>query len=174
MDELLVEFKSESKDLISELMTILEDLEDDPGKVKDLENYGQIVDRIMGGAKSLAMAVDDSETLNRIGTYAELCKAVGYKGSQIEGNEEFANIVIALLLDATEMLEQMVVTLGTDQQKDIKQHLNQTFLDRLTWVSDQFAEGTRASVAIQGKGEKVPEAQKQVQLDDLLAQLGLT
>merc|ERR1711976_794029 len=128
MDELLVEFKSESKDLISELMTILEDLEDDPGKVKDLENYGQIVDRIMGGAKSLAMAVDDSETLNRIRTYAELCKAVGYKGSQIEGNEEFANIVIALLLDATEMLEQMVVTLGTDQQKDIKQHLNQTFL----------------------------------------------
>lgn len=167
MDELLEDFKLETKDLTQDLIEILEEIEGDFSLVKRLEEYGQVVDRIMGGAKSIAIALDDSTYMDNIGNYAEVCKAVGYKGSQIEENEHFYNIVVALLLDATEMLMEFLENLGTDKEKDIKAILNKTFLERLKWVSSQFDKNTRSSVAIAGGKAS------QGQIDDLLKNFGL-
>ena len=170
MDEILEDFKAESKSLIKDLLEILEDIEGDYSKKQKLEEFGQLVDRIMGGAQSVAMGYDAEHQIHRISKYAELCKLVGYKASQIEKNEQFYNIVIALLLDAVEMLDELVTKLETEEEKNIQEILSKTFLERLQWVSEHFDENMRASVAVtEDEGQKM----SQNQIDDLLKSLGM-
>ncbi len=168
MDEIVEDFKSESKALIADLMNILEDLEGDFTKVQGLEKYGQVVDRIMGGATTVSMAVDDPVEIDRIAKFAELCKKVGYRGSQIEKNEDFFHIVVALLMDATETMESVVDCLGKER-KSWNDFLSDTFLDRLKWVNSHFNENTRASVQV-GTGD---DAMAQDDINDLLKSLGI-
>ena len=91
--EILEDFKKESKNLLQEMKDILDDIEGDFEKVLELEKYGQTVDRIMGGAKSLATNFAEEfpkeHFIHQLGDYAALCKAVGYKASQIKNNEQF-------------------------------------------------------------------------------------
>ncbi|MFK8138114.1 MAG: hypothetical protein AB8E15_07130, partial [Bdellovibrionales bacterium] len=136
------------------------------------EEYGQIVDRIMGGAKSVAMAVD-SPMPSQIGSYAELCKIVGYKGSQISNDDSFYIVVVAFLQDATEMLEEMVKVTGTEKEAGIAEILSSTFLDRLKWISERFEEGLRASVATKTDDSGVKKENEQGDIDAILKQLGL-
>lgn len=176
MSEMISEFKTESKSLMTQMTDILEDLEGDFSKKQKLEDYGQLVDRIMGGAKSLVLILDDEpiekEKMERAGQYAELCKMVGYKGSQIENNPEFYNIVVALLLDATETLDRLIDNLGNNKKSELKEVVTNTFLDRLKWVSQHFPSHVRGSVAVD-KGLTKDKAQSQADIDALLKQLGL-
>lgn len=97
MDELVVDFKAESLTLIGEMLAILEAIEGDASKFTQLEQYGQIVDRIMGASKSLAMMDPKLKSMMEpIGKYAELCKEVAYKGSQVPNNEALFNAVVGL------------------------------------------------------------------------------
>lgn len=171
MDEILQEFKDESKDLVEQLLDILDSAEEGYHNKSDLEEYGQIVDRIMGGAKSVAMA-SDSPMPDQIGKYAELCKIVGYKGSQISSEGQFYIVVVAFLQDATEMLEKMVEVTGTAQEKNIREILSETFLDRLKWISERFEEGLRASVATE-TDDTPKDENEQADIDAILKQLGL-
>ncbi len=171
MTELIVEFKQESEKLTKELIEILEDIEGDISKKNKLDHYGQLVDRIMGGAKSLSMAVEKSDKLDMIGNYAALCKAVGYKGSQIEDNENFYNIVVALLLDGTEMLDDMVAEIDSEEDKGVEGYITETFLDRLQWVSNQFKGEIRESLAMEGGKNDIQNSQEDI--DALLKQLGV-
>ncbi|MFZ4403505.1 MAG: hypothetical protein ACOYOK_05325 [Pseudobdellovibrionaceae bacterium] len=170
IDKQIVEdFVSESKTLIQGLMEILEDAEGDPLQVKRLEDYGNQVDRIMGGAKSLAIMANSEHALHVIGDYAALCKAVGYKASQIQKNDQFYDICVGLLLDATEtlnmLLDQMDMTAS-----DIKKTLATTFLERLRWVSQQFGANVSASVTVKTQDEKVLS---QSEIDELMKKLGM-
>jgi hypothetical protein len=174
MDPIVEDFVKESKSLIEEMTSTLEELEGDFRKRRGLEHFGQLVDRIMGAAKSMAMMIDDkviAERVLNIGRYAEICKAVGYQGSQIEDNEEFYNVVVALLLDASEMLETFFDNLGQTSETSMRGMIGETFLDRLKWISSQFGKDVRTSVAHDPKKEKDRMSQNQV--DDLLKQLGL-
>lgn len=168
---ILKDFYDESKSLVEELVEILDLCEGDFGRVKDLEKYGQTVDRIMGGAQSLAMASDKpSSRIQLIGDYSAICKAVGYKASQIRDNEQFFNICVALLQDATEFLEELIQNLLEPEDIDIKDLLNQAFLDRLKWVSDKFGKEYHASVKVES-GKQVSLGQDEI--DALLKKLGL-
>ncbi len=169
MDEIVVEFKAESKKLVEEMMEILEEVDGQYTHRFMLENFGQLVDRIMGGAKNLALVAEKPDNIAKIGKYAELCKLVGYKSSQVE-NEQLFIVSVALLLDATEMLQEMINRLETDKEVDVKGLLNTTFLDRLSWVATKFDEGLRASVAID-QANKPRKSQEQI--DTLLKQLGI-
>lgn len=171
MDELLVDFRNESETLVAQMTAILEDVETDFSKIKGLEQYGQIADRIMGGSKSLLMAITDNQAaVKTISNYTELCKAVGYQASQIVENDNLLTIVIALLLDATELLQSLVTNLGTEKQAEIKEIISETLLARLKWASEQFDKNLRVSVAV----EKQPSGKlNQDQINALLKQLGL-
>lgn len=166
--EIVEDFVSESKSLIEELIELLESIEGDFSQVQKLADYGNNVDRIMGGAKSLALMAPPDHALHMIADYAALCKAVGYKASQIEGNEQFFDICVALLLDATETLETL---LGRIHQEGrlLRETIPQAFIERLRWVSSQFGESVSASV---GTGE-APAKMNQSEIDDLLKKLGL-
>ena len=168
MDEILEDFKSESKALIADLINILESVEGDFTKVEELEQYGQVVDRIMGGASTVSMTMDDPSEIEKIAKFAELCKKVGYRASQIEKNEDFFHITVALLMDATETMESVVDSLGRER-KNWNEFLSSTFLDRLKFVNSHFSENTRASVAV-GTGEN---AMGQDDINDLLKSLGI-
>lgn len=172
--EILKEFQIESKNLIEQIMGILETCEGDFGQVKRLEEYGQVVDRVMGGAKSLAMGlsgVGSDHFIHKIGDYAALCKAVGYKASQIEDNEQFYDVAVAFLLDATEMLTEMIEKILEPKAANFKDLFTQTFLDRLKWISSQFGAEYRASVDV-NKANK-PKKMTQTEINELLQKLGL-
>lgn len=170
--EILKDFQEESKSLIKTMLDILENIEGDFTQVKQLEEYGQTVDRIMGGAKSLAISINNQDHfVHKVGDYSALCKAVGYKASQIKGNPQFYDICVALLLDATELLKDMIDSMIEERPKEVKKIISQTFLDRLRWVSNQFSAEVRASVEI--KSDQAPKRMNQSEIDDLLKKLGL-
>lgn len=175
-EEILNEFKIETKGLVKELLDLLDAADGDPSAFGKLEQYGQTVDRIMGGAKSLAtnFAEDfpSGHMIHQMGDYAALCKAVGYKASQVADNEQFYNVCVAFLLDATEMLQKMVNLLGADQTVNVSYLLNKTFLDRLKWINTQFKSDLRATVAAAGDAQ-APKKMKQTEIDDLLKKLGV-
>lgn len=168
-NEIVKEFVDESKALIKDLVDLLEDIEGDFTQVDKLADYGNRIDRIMGGAKSLAQLADDDHALHLISDYAALCKAVGYKASQIKNNIQFFNICVALLLDATENLDALI------DQIDIKASLlrsqvSNTFIERVRWVSSQFSKDYRETVDAPQQDEQ--KAMNQDEIDDLMKKLG--
>ena len=129
-DSILKDFQTESIELVEQMMQILEICEGDFKQVESLEKYGQIVDRIMGGAQSVAIDFTDQKHLiHKIGSYSALCKAVSYKASQIKDNPEFYNIAVAFLLDATEILEDMIENIEDESDDQLKEIFSKTFLN---------------------------------------------
>ncbi len=167
--EILKEFQNESKILIDKMGSILDTCEGDYSQVKGLEEYGQNVDRIMGAAKSLALLAEPDHMIHKIADYSAICKAVGYKSSQISGNEQFYDICVALLMDGTEVLKVMIDNLTTGKNT-IQELFSKTFLERLRWVSSVFSADIRGSVDV-NKGQKTKLSQDDI--DDLLKKLGL-
>ncbi len=167
MDEFLIDFQSESKTLVGQLLEILEAIESDYSQYKRLEEYGNIVDRIMGTAKTLAEAVPELKVvMDSIGSYGELCKAVSYKASQIADNRNLHTVMVALLLDATEMLQSMIDHIRDSKELDLKKVLSKTFLDRLRWASQQFDSSVRATL-------DYGDQNTQATINDLLKALGV-
>lgn len=169
--QILKDFQTESKGLISEMMTVLEQCEDDFSQAQSLEKFGQLVDRIMGGATSLAMLVENKKHLiHKVGDYTAICKMVGYKASQIQGNEDFFKICVALLLDATEALDEIFDHI-MESDAQIKEFVSQTLIDRVKWVNTKFSADIRGTVKL----NKGPEPQKMTQqeIDNLIKKLGL-
>ena len=133
-DQILAGFKRESLELIRQLFEILEDIDDDFTKVAELEKFGQRVDRIMGGAKMIALDKEASHITHQIGVYTEICKTVAYKASQLTANESLFAVSVAFLTDATEALAAMVNSINSDESIDIEKLFNHAFLDRLRWI----------------------------------------
>lgn len=146
MTDITTEFVSEARNIVKDLYKHLELAEEGLDQRQNLEVFGQMVDRILGSAKTLAVTEPTVSLYQEIGSLAELCKIVGYRGSQIDKNENFYNVVVALLLDATEMLEVMIEGVGGSGSGD--RGLSGTFLDRLKWVASQFDENTRSSLKV--------------------------
>lgn len=166
--EIVKEFVSESKNLIHLALELLESIEGDFSQVAKLEEYGNNVDRIMGGAKSLAVLAPPQHALFMISDYAALLKAVGYKASQIRQNEKFFDICVALLLDATEMLDALLDKIDLDTPT-LKKTMPQAFIERVRWVSSQFSAEYRESVDAGAPTKKM----NQFEIDDLMKKLGL-
>ncbi len=172
MEDILQEFKDESSELVDQILEILEEAEESYANRKKLEEFGQIVDRIMGGAQSMAMATSNP-LLDQIGKYAQLCKTVGYKGSQIDNDEAFYTVIVAFLLDATEMLQQLIDVVGTGKETSVKEVLSLTFLDRLQWIAQKFDNNIRGSVATSADKKEDKKKQSQEDIDALLKSLGI-
>lgn len=171
MDEIIEEFKSESHELVQHLLSILEEAEDDFTKVRSLDTYGQIVDRIMGGAKTIAVTDPSLTTVEAIGKYSELCKAIGYKGSQIKDNVQLYNVTVGVLLDGTEMLDEMLDGMVVGNEKSVDDFMTSHFLERLTWLAGQFGDEYRSSVEIRSdkKDDKKEMIGSQSEVDALIA-----
>jgi hypothetical protein len=147
MDELLIEFKDETQKLLSDLEQTLQDLESDPSKSTGYEYFGQIIDRIMGGAKSLAVAIpQNANGLQTIGDIAEICKAISYKMSQTK-NPELGKVVVAFFYDAIDSIQEQLESLLSKS----KSASSVKFLERAKWLDAKFDPNLRSSVSATGK-----------------------
>jgi len=157
MKEIVQDFCIESNGLLHEMETILSEFEDNLTQTKNLERFGQIIDRMMGAAKSL--------NLNTLATLCELGKTIGYKASQVT-DENLLNVVCGILFDNIEIIKKMIHGINT-QNQDIMKNINlETFVGRLRWLSDKFKNIQRSSVAI----DKANMDQQSI--DNLLKNLG--
>jgi chemotaxis protein histidine kinase CheA len=166
MKEIVDDFCKEGRKQISQLNDHLFNLEDDLSDLSELEAFGQVIDRMMGAAKSLE--------INSMATFCELGKAIGYKASQV--NEAgLISIVVAVLIDAVEILDTLLGKLEKGEVLELKEISTDAFISRLQWLNDKFKHIKRASVAIgdvaQTNSNKVENLQDNI--DDLLKQLGL-
>lgn len=158
MKEIIVDFCDEADALFDQLQISLEILEDIPANTKELEKFGQIIDRIMGAAKSIG-ATD-------IATFCELGKTIGYKSSQIK-DLALIEVVVAILFDSIDLLRKMIQSLRDGNTRVLEGLNTKAFVTRLTWLSAKFKDIDRASVAIGGDGLD------QNSIDELMQSLGL-
>ncbi len=165
--EIVEDFVKETNTLLDELESILDDLEDDMSQYSPLlEKYGQIIDRVMGAAKSIGA--------QEIATFCELGKIIGYKSSQVN-DAPLINVVVAILFDATELLKLMVEQIRNKNDKSLKGLSTEAFASRLKWLSDKFKHIDRASVSYKEEDTSKPKSDNmdQSSIDDLIAELGL-
>lgn len=166
--EILRDFIHESKITIRDSTVLLDKVEGEMVQAKKLKDYGNLVDRIMGTAKSIGTLTDPDHAIHLVGDYAALCKAVGYKASQIDDNEQFFNICVALLQDATETLDGLLDNLDKGRD-ELRKSFSNTFFERLRWVSSKFSTDYNESVGTGGSGQKKLE---QGEIDNLLKKMG--
>lgn len=161
MKEIVDDFCNESKALFAELEDCLEKLEDDPNETAELEKFGQVIDRIMGAAKSVG--ADD------IATFCELGKTIGYKSSQIK-DTALLEVVVAILFDSVEILKKMISKIQTKEDHGLKTINTDAFATRLRWLADKFKNIERSSVSYK---EEEAQVLDQSSIDDLMSSLGL-
>lgn len=161
MKEVVDEFCTESEELFSKLEDILEQLEDSPENRALLEEFGQVIDRVMGSAKTLGA--------DEIATFCELGKIIGYKSSQVE-DQALVNVVIAVLFDAVDLLQKMLNQLKTGNTHLLNDMNTEAFATRLKWLSDKFKNIDRASCSYDSQSS---ENLEQSSIDDLMKSLGL-
>lgn len=160
------DFVAEAKLIVKESIVMLEGLEGNFDQVSSLADFGNKIDRIMGGARSLAVVDDGGEALGLIGDYAELCKSVAYKSASITDNRELFDVCVALLLDAVETLDEILDSIE-ESQDELKKRFSEAFVERLKWVSQQFAQNVANKV-----GDVSSDKLNQNEIDDILAKLG--
>ena len=157
MKEIIIDFCNEADDLFVQLESSLEILESNPLVTKELEKFGQIIDRIMGAAKSIGAT--------EIATFCELGKVIGYKSSQIT-DVHLIEVVVAILFDSLHMLRKMTLALRAGDDKCMNKLNTKAFATRLNWLSEKFKAIERASCQIEGN-------LSQQSIDDLMQSLGL-
>ena len=160
MKEIIIDFCDEADSLFNQLEVCLENLETDPLQSKELEKFGQVIDRIMGAAKSIGA--------QEIATFCELGKIIGYKSSQVK-DIPLVEVVVAILFDSLHMLKLMNKALRDGNDQSMKQLNTKAFGTRLTWLSNKFKDIDRASCAIDGSKSNL----SQNSIDDLMKSLGL-
>ena len=159
MKEIIVDFCSEAEALFDQLDQSLEILEEDPSNTPELEKFGQIIDRIMGAAKSIGAS--------EIATFCELGKVIGYKSSQIK-DIPLIEVVVAVLFDTVHLLRKMITALKEGNDRSMGQLNTKAFVTRLNWLSAKFKDIERSSVAIDKKANL-----SQNSIDELMKSLGL-
>ena len=157
MKEIIVDFCNEAESLFDQLEQTLSLVEENPNQAKELEKFGQIIDRIMGAAKSIGA--------EEISTFCELGKVIGYKSSQIK-DLPLIEIVVAVLFDSLHMLRQMNQSLREGHDKSMNKLNTKAFATRLTWLSNKFKDIDRASCTYEAN-------LSQNSIDDLMKSLGM-
>lgn len=159
MKEIVDDFCDEASELFDILEKSLSNLEENPNNSKELEKFGQVIDRIMGAAKSIG-AIE-------IATFCELGKVIGYKSSQVK-DIPLIEVVVAILFDSLEMLRKMNEALRNGNEKTMNKLNTKAFATRLNWLSAKFKDIDRASCAI-----TTDKNLSQNSIDDLMKNLGL-
>jgi chemotaxis protein histidine kinase CheA len=159
MKEIIDDFCEEASSLFDLLEKSLNILEENPSNSKELEKFGQVIDRIMGVAKSIGAT--------EIATFCELGKVIGYKSSQVK-DVPLLEVVVAILFDSLDMLRKMNDSLKAGNDKSMNNLNTKAFVTRLKWLSEKFKDIERSSCAIEKDGNL-----NQNSIDELMKSLGL-
>lgn len=157
MKEIVIDFCIEAESLFDQLEVCLQHLEENPNSPKELEKFGQIIDRIMGAAKSIGAS--------EVAIFCELGKIIGYKSSQIK-DIPLIEVVVAILYDSLDVLRKMITAIKEGNDSSMKKINPKVLVTRLNWLSAKFKDIDRSSCTIDGN-------LNQNSIDDLMQSLGL-
>lgn len=141
------------------------------GQASGLLEFARIIDLIHQSSRTLGQGTDNhAHPIHRIGDYALICRAVAQQTAEITENETLYDTAVALLMDATEVLGEMLAMGGAGdkiQEDPVRKFLNQKLVERLQWLNYQF----RGMIP----KNKLPEDKKlnQGDIDELLKKLGV-
>jgi chemotaxis protein histidine kinase CheA len=161
MEEVIIDFCSESGEIYDQIEAMLEEYEDEPSPDK-LEKFGQTIDRVMGAAKSI--------DAHQSGMYCELGKTISYKASQCD-DQQLLDIVVAVLFDTVDILKSMNKNIIIEKEEKVDGVNLEVFASRLQWLAEKFKNITRSSVSVGSIDESTDMNQKSI--DDILKDLGL-
>lgn len=107
--EILNEFKTESKQLIEDILKLLTDIENSENEFpgEKVDQFALKIDRIMGASKTLAMLDPENKGLVLMGQIAGICKSTGYK-ALAKKNIQSIPIFAAFWFDAIEVVSSLV------------------------------------------------------------------
>lgn len=160
------EFKSESIELIDQMIGILESCEAGESEPVSMENFGQLADRMMGGARQLDSSLGGGHAhLTSVARFTQLCKLLGYKASQLGSESPLWLLAVGVLLDASGELKILVGGLEESESKAVSA-VNAALLDRLQWLNQQFDDNIDGSVPM-STGRIVDPIQVQALFDQL-------
>lgn len=135
-NEILNGFLEETRTLLNQLIEISDQFEETNNPAL-LENFGQIIDRIMGTAYTLE--------LQEIGRFCELGKKISYKASQAT-DKKLIELAGPILADAAEILQGMIEGLVKKERHPGKATL-EAFGTRLRWFLEKFQDIERATTS---------------------------
>ena len=169
-DRSLKDFVAESKTLVKALLVKLDEMEGHPELARLFSDCGNLVDRIMGGAKSLGLQAPKDHGIHIVSDYTSICKIVSYKGAEIERNDDLFNAIHAFLFDATEILDLLLNRMDSPAS-EIKKTISSNFIERLKWISQQFQKTLSES---EGEiSDPVDTSLSQDDIDNLMKKLGV-
>ncbi|MBX3019201.1 MAG: hypothetical protein KF767_15045 [Bdellovibrionaceae bacterium] len=166
--KLMNEFRGRAQPLIVQMTGILEEVEGQLPSAARLTEFARIIDLIHQTSRTLGQGADNlMHPIHRIGDYALICRAVAQQTAEITENQTLFDTAVALLMDATEVLNEMVEMKGEGKEDPVRKFLNQKLVERLQWLNYQFRGMIPKS--------KIPEDKKlnQGDIDDLLKKLGV-
>lgn len=160
MNEIVESFCLESRELTEKLEALLDDYEQNQTKVALLEEFGQVIDRIMGAAKSIGA--------DKVGHYCELGKIISYKASQSD-DHKLLEIVTAVLFDTLDILNDLIENIKVKRNEELDGMNTDAIAKRLLWLEEKFSHIQRASVSVHSHGKQ----ESQDSVDELLKKLGI-
>lgn len=164
--ELLSEFLEESRGIVADCESLLEDIENDPSQAGRLGEFANLIDRVMGAAKSLAMMAAPEHPLNIVGDITALCKAIGERGSNSARNEQLFTVTVAFLLDAVEITRELLDSLE-DPDAVVTSDVRAAILDRVGMISNIYKQMPKDALV----GDAGPKME-QNEIDEIMKKLG--
>ena len=163
--KIVADFIIESRKIVLNLTIILTEIKGQPSLSLKLHDYGNQVDRIMGAAQTLALAMSEEHAFDLISDYSSICKTVAYKAAKLNDNVPFYDLCIALLVDATDTLGFLIDRINTPAEQ-LKKAVEHTMIERFRWVSQNILQdGSKSSGLEAGK-------MSQDDVDALLKKMG--
>ena len=167
LDEDIIEgFREETKGLMSELMTVVDGLEEEHQEFPKalVEEFALKIDRIMGTSQTMEQMAPEHKGLKTISNIAGLCKATGYKAIEV-AQIPLIPIFAGFWADTIEAVEDLVDALDdAEKTESIVNKFTQSLQGRLTWLAKKVSELKPAD----GGGDM-----SQIQVDALLKSFGI-
>lgn len=138
IDQTILEtFRNESRELLDQLNQIVTQLEREKSRFPTelIEEFAQKIDRMMGAAKTMAIADPGHATFEAIGRLGELCKMVGNKAS-LKADVALVPIFAAFWADTIEHMSELLDHLGDRAKSEqISKQFSQVLQGRLKWLA---------------------------------------
>jgi hypothetical protein len=168
--EIIEGFKEESNQILGELETIIETLEeaDATEAPQALTEFAQKIDRIMGAAKTLQMESPEHLGFMRIGKLSEICKKLGYSAAELN-IPALLPVFAGFWADTLEAVAELVDHIEDEKKcSEIAGQFAPVLQKRLEWLSGKIT--TLAAAA--GKSADA-KSESQEDIDQLLKDLGV-
>ncbi len=165
-EEILEGFKEETKELLSELMGLVEQIEDsgETFPKDELEKFAQIIDRVMGTVNTMSQMDPENQGFSAIGKLSGLCKALGYKAAE-SNCAPIVPLFAAFWADTVDIIGEISENLTNQEKvKEILSDFSPVLQKRLEWLGKKVMDLSKS---------KEGEGQSQIQVDALLKSFGI-